>query len=159
MKTNKLIGAFIVLIMMIPVLAITSCSEDAPSYSHSSSDLIGGDNGNTWTWTTTEGDLPEAFEVTIDVISDDKFAINDFANVGGDRIEVQITDIQASSAKLAFSGDVTGGVVEGTGSIINGWATMNISFVIDYGEEKVSCEATLEHTKMISKKRMVALKN
>ena len=154
MKTNRpLINALFALILMLPLFAMTSCSkEDAPEFSHSTNELVVGNSGATWTWNTVSGDLPDAFEVTIDKLSDTEFAINNFASVDGDRITVKI-----SGTSLTFSGEVASGptIKEGTGTIKNGWATMDISFIIDNGEEQISCSATLEHEKMISKKKVL----
>ena len=154
MKTNRLFNALIVLLMMLPVFAMTSCSEeDAPEFSHNANELVGGNAGATWTWNTVSGDLPEAFEVTIDKISDTEFVINNFANVDGDRVTVKM-----AGTSLTFSGEVASGptVKAGIGTIKNGWATMDISFTIDNGEEEINCSATLEHEKMISKKKVIS---
>lgn len=152
MKTSKLFRVLIALLLLAPLSVMTSCSEeDAPEFSHSVNDLVGGSAGSTWTWNTTAGDLAEAFEITIQNVSDTQFIIDNFAGVGGDKMTVTI-----SGSSLTFSGDVTGGSVkDGTGTITNGWATMDISFTIDNGDELISCSATLEHEKMISKKAIL----
>jgi len=152
MKTNRLLNVLIALLLLVPLSLMTSCTEeDAPEFSHSVNDLVGGSAGSTWTWNTVSGDLPDAFEITIQNVSDTQFIIDNFAGVGGDKMTVTI-----SGSSLTFSGDVTGGSVkDGIGTIKNGWATMDISFTIDYGDEPISCSATLEHEKMISKKTVL----
>lgn len=153
MKTNKLFNALVVLLLALPLFALTSCSEeDAPEFSHSAKELVDGNAGSTWTWNTVSGDLPDAFEVTIEMNSDTEFTIVNFANVDGDRVKVKM-----SGTALSFDGDeVTGGIVKGgAGTIKNGWATMDISYSIE-GEDSESFSATLEHEKMISKKAKVS---
>ena len=154
MKTNRLINTLFVLLLMLPVLTVTSCSEeDAPTYAHSSDDLVSGDAGPNWTWTTVQGDdiFGEYFVVTIDKLSDSQFVINNFGGAG-DAITVTM-----SGTSLTFSGELANGakIEAGTGSITNGWATMELSFTYN-GEDTQDCKATLQHEKALSKKVRIA---
>ena len=153
MKTNRLINALFVLLLMLPLLTVTSCSEeDAPTYAHSSDDLISGDAGPNWTWTTVQGEdlFGEFFVVTIDKISDSQFVINNFGGAG-DAITVNM-----AGTSLTFSGDLVNGakIEGGVGSITNGWATMELSFTYN-GEENQDCKVTLQHEKALSKKAQI----
>lgn len=147
MKTRMSINTLFALLLMLPLLALTSCSkEDAPELQHTLNDLSG-----TWTWETTDGDFPDAFEVTITAESDTKFVVNNFLNVS-DPITVTV-----SGTSLTFSGELSDGstIKSGTGTITNGWETMNISFIYNDGESDQTGGARLDKGRMISKKKTI----
>ncbi|MCR5453642.1 MAG: hypothetical protein K6F33_01470 [Bacteroidales bacterium] len=152
MKTNRLINKILVaLLLMLPVFATTSCSEeDAPTYSHSLNELVSGDAGANWEWTTDQGDdvMSPYFGVTITDISDTQFTIDNFCNAGGPMI------VYVSGTQLTFSGELVDGslIKAGTGSITNGWQTMQLTFTYENEETSQDCSVTLEHKEVISKK-------
>ena len=146
MKTNRLILALFALMLALPLLVMTSCSEeDAPEFSHSLNDLNG-----SWVWETTSGDFADAFDVTIAVESDTKFVINNFLNLGNIPVTV-------SGTSLSFSGEFADGskVQAGTGTISNGWETMTISFDYFDGEDTQKGSASLNKGKLPTKKSLV----
>lgn len=150
MKANRLIIKLLVLLLALPIMAVTSCSEeDAPTFSHSAEDLISGNSGANWTWTTIQGEdiFGDYFGITIDKISDSKFIINNFGGAG-DQITVNL-----SGTSLTFDGELANGakIENGTGSITNGWETMQLAFTYN-GEETQDCSVTLQHEQAISKK-------
>ncbi len=147
MKKNRIINTLIVLLMAITATMTTSCTEeDAPEFAHSLGDLEG-----TWTWETTDGDEFTDFEVTISTISDTKIEIGNFGNQD-ESMPVTVSGTTLSFAKELSTMNITGG----TGSITNGYATMEISFQYDTGDGPQTCRATLQNTRMVSKKQRVS---
>lgn len=117
------------LAVMLPVSALTSCSEDAPAYAYSiEEDLVG-----KWTWSTDAGDLTETFDVTVSKVSDSEISIGNFHNLGS-----SIT-AKLSGNSFTFSGDLNSDfeVRAGSGSISNGYQTITLSYdIYDKNEEE-----------------------
>ena len=144
MKTNKLILALIVMLLALPLLMVTSCSEeDAPELTHSLDELSG-----TWIWDFNDDTAP--VDVTITKVSSSEFVIDNFHNMGGESITVKV-----SGTSLSFAGELAGGelkISEGTGSIINGWEGMTLSYIGTDSDGELHYNITLTKGNIVSKK-------
>ncbi len=144
MKTNRLLSVLIALLLLVPLSMTTSCSEeDAPELTHSLDELSG-----SWVWDFND-DTP-SFDVTVSKTSSSEIVISNFHNMGGESITVKV-----SGTSLSFSGELAGGelkITEGTGSIINGWEGMTLSYLGTDGDGEQRYDITLTKGNTVSKK-------
>ncbi|MBQ4408757.1 MAG: hypothetical protein II852_17300 [Bacteroidales bacterium] len=149
MKTNRLLNVLIALLLLVPLSVMTSCSEeDAPELTHSLDELSG-----TWTWETTDGreELGDAFLVTMKKHSSNQIAIVGFH--GQEDEEVYVT---VSGTSLSFEGEIVDGniiITGGTGTIINGWESMTISYHWESNGVEGDISASIERGEKTSSKR------
>ena len=134
----------LVMTLAVPVMAVTSCSEDAPTYTNTPQDFLDKDLGKDygdWGWETEQAeDLSDKFDVQIRVISDTQITISNFHNLG----MAMSVDVDNVSKTIKFSGKLSSDyeIQAGTGTITNGYQQMNISYdIVDLNEE------TTEHVK------------
>ncbi len=138
---KRILRLFLGAALLLPMsTAMIACSEDAPTYAYSMEDLT----DEKWTWTTEKGDMG-TFDVTIEKIDDDKFAINSFH---GQKEKMIVTMSGSSSTPvLSFSGKLNSQftVLEGTGNITGGYQKMNLKYQIkdEENDETEDIEATL----------------
>ncbi|MBQ5512107.1 MAG: hypothetical protein IIT83_00345 [Bacteroidales bacterium] len=144
MKTSKLFRVLIALLLLAPLSLMTSCTEeDAPELSHSLDELSG-----SWVWDFNDGTSP--FDVTVTKNSSSEITIENFHNMGGETITMKV-----SGTALSFSGELAGGelkITEGTGSIINGWEGMTLSYLGTDGDGEQRYDITLTKGNVVSKK-------
>ena len=144
MKTNKLINVLVALLLILPLLTVMSCSEeDAPELTHSLDEL-----NDSWAWDFNDGTTP--VEVTISKVSDSELLIENFHNMGGETISVKV-----SGTSLSFAGELAGGeliISNGTGSIINGWQGMTLSYTGTDADGEMQYDVTLTKGYTIAKK-------
>ena len=147
MKTNRLINALIAVLLMLPLLVTTSCTEeDAPELTHSLDELDGD-----WTWDFNDDQPP--VKVTVYKTSSNEIVIENFHNMDGDRITLTV-----NGTSLSFSGTLADGALtisEGTGSIINGWEGMTLRYICADYEESIQYDITLTKGYYISKKAKI----
>lgn len=148
MKTNRLFNVLAALLLMFPLCMVTSCSEeDAPELTHSVDELSGD-----WTWDFNDDSAP--VKVTVTKISSNEIAIDNFHNMDGDRITMNV-----SGTSLSFSGSIAGDALtisEGIGTIINGWQGMTLSYLTTDSEgEQERFDITLTKGYNVAKKAIV----
>ena len=130
--------------------AMQSCEEDAPTFTHSATELE-----SSWQWNTTEGDAAEYFQVEIRQLSDNEFSIANFHNLDGEEITVSI-----SGTSLSFQGEFYDGAVvisNGKGTITNGWLTMTLEYDCSTDGETEHFKAELNKGTVLSKKASGAI--
>lgn len=139
--------ALLLATLAMPAVFIPSCSEDAPSYTLSTADLV-----SSWVWETSEGDISDVFNVTINRVSDTKIEIVNFNNADGEIMEVSV-----SEKNLTFSGELIDGamvVSNGTGIIKDGAETITLEYDLNSDGEQMHVKAELKKGQL-SKKAIV----
>ena len=130
MKKN-IFKILLLLVLLSPVMMLTSCEEDAPTYTYSAEDLEGA-----WTWTTETGDIADYFEVSISKVDETQFKISNFQSLG------DITCTMTGSTTFSFSGDLKSCIIKnGKGTITSGYQKMSMNYTIvdeDDNEEQIS---------------------
>lgn len=113
---------------------------DAPQMTHSLADL-----NASWVWETTEGDAASDFAISIEQVSDSEIRLVNFLNLDGEAITAQV-----DGNDITFEGELAGGnliIRNGSGSITNGWITIQLRYDTYDGDE------TEHHEVMLSKQQ------
>lgn len=136
--------ALLLTALALPAVSIQSCSEDAPSYTLSTADLV-----SSWLWQTSEGDISEIFNVKINRVSDTKIEIVNFNNADGEVMEVSVSEKQ-----LTFAGELVEGamiVSNGTGIIKDGAETITLEYDLNSDGELMHVKAELKKGQIAKK--------
>jgi hypothetical protein len=137
MKKN-IFKILLLLVLLSPVMMLTSCEEDAPTYTYSAEDLEGA-----WKW---ESDV-DYFQVEINPVDDSKFEIKNFQKLG------DMTCTVTSKTTFTFSGELRSHTIkDGKGTITNSYQSIILTYtIIDPDEESEEMVVNLNKGKAISK--------
>lgn len=110
--------------------------QDAPRQAHALQELSA-----QWIWETQEGDAASDFAVRIEQASDNEIRIINFLNIDGEAITAT-----AQGDSLKFEGELAGGnllIQKGTGTITNGWTSIQLEYETFDGESTERQKALL----------------